>query len=539
MKRLLYLIMPLFAAACNNNANQPIGNKADTTGTTVSASRIVPRNTAIDKTNSYSDLFLDSMAVEQFIARQKPGEEVAAALRNFYNGRNFGFAWLAGDGLTEQALAFRTLYDYMKDSTTNRKLLDNELDELMLNDSLRITEPDAAVIKTELLLSWRFINYLADNYKNTQQREDVLLALVPSRRQAILQLAGKMVTDKTGMTLSDNKGYGRLKEQLKQYLSIAQNGGWPALPAGKRTYKKGSKAPLIKSIKKRLLMTGMLNSPDTSAVFDAGMEQAVRAFQASIGHTQNGVITPDLIKEMSIPALSRVQQLIVNMERMRWQPADNAGRHIQVNIPEFALHAWDGNTKAFDMAIVVGKEGHSTVMFTGNLDRIVFSPYWNVPESIVRREILPGIKKNGQYLRENDMEITGERDGLPVVRQLPGDKNELGKLKFLFPNSFNIYFHDTPHKWLFNQDKRAYSHGCIRLEDAGKMAAWLLNAMPGWTAERIDSAMNAGKEHTVKLENPVPVIISYNTAWVDENGVLQFRQDIYGHDEKLAAKLFE
>jgi len=191
------------------------------------------------------------------------------------------------------------------------------------------------------------------------------------------------------------------------------------------------------------------------------------------------------------------------------------------------------------MPIVVGKQGHSTVMFTGNLDRIVFSPYWNLPESIVRREILPGIKKDKHYLEKNEMEITGERNGLPVVRQLPGDKNELGKLKFLFPNSFDIYFHDTPHKWLFSQDKRAFSHGCIRLQDAKKMAGWLLKPMPGWTPERIDSAMNAGREQLVKLEMSVPVLINYYTAWADENGTLQFRQDIYKHDEKLAAKLFE
>jgi murein L,D-transpeptidase YcbB/YkuD len=286
-------------------------------------------------------------------------------------------------------------------------------------------------------------------------------------------------------------------------------------------------------------MGGAPVNADTSAVFDDATEQAVKAFQSSLGLTPDGIVTQALIREMNRPAISRLQQVMVNMERMRWQPLENEGRHILVNIPEFVLHAWEGKTKAFDMPIVVGKQGHGTVLFAGSLGQIVFSPYWNVPESIVRKEILPEMRKNRLYLSENDMEITGERNGLPVVRQLPGDKNELGKLKFLFPNSFNIYFHDTPHKWLFSRDKRAYSHGCIRLQDARKMAGWLLNDMPAWPPERIDSAMNAGKEQAVKPEKPVPVLINYYTAWVDENGIAQFRQDIYRHDQKLAAKLFE
>jgi len=539
--RLLYLLVPACLAACTNNTSQQADNKKNTDqpAPPPATARVVPRNTGIDSSNSYSNLFLDSTALEQFIARQKPGDATAAALRNFYNGRNFQYAWFAADGFTEQALAFRALYDYTKDSTTNRKLLDNELDELMTKDSLPIEEPDASIVKTELLLSWRFINYLGNTYKNSDKFDAALQQLVPSRRKPVLQMAEDLLAGKDDITLFDNAGYARLKEQLRQWLPLAKSGNRAALPAGSKKYKKGSRASFIKKLKKRLQWGGMAASADTSAVFDDATEQAVKAFQSSLGLTPNGIVTPALVRELNRSAASRLQQLVVNMERMRWQPHENEGRHILVNIPEFILHAWEGKTKAFDMPIVVGKEGHGTVLFAGSLDQIVFSPYWNVPESIVRREILPEMQKNRHYLSENEMEITGERNGLPVVRQLPGDKNELGKIKFLFPNSFNIYFHDTPHKWLFSRDKRAYSHGCIRLEDARKMAAWLLSNMPGWSPERIDSAMNAGKEKTVKPENPVPVLINYYTAWVDENNLLQFRQDIYRHDEKLAAKLFE
>jgi murein L,D-transpeptidase YcbB/YkuD len=198
----------------------------------------------------------------------------------------------------------------------------------------------------------------------------------------------------------------------------------------------------------------------------------------------------------------------------------------------------EGKNKVFDMNVVVGKEGHSTTMFTGDLNQVVFSPYWNVPESIVKNEILPAINRNPGYLENQNMEITNSGGDLPEIRQKPGPKNSLGKVKFLFPNSFNIYFHDTPAKSLFNQDKRAYSHGCIRLSDPPKLANYLLRNQSEWTPQAIDEAMNAGEEKTVRLKKSVPVVITYYTAWVDEGGQVNFREDIYGHDAALAKKVF-
>jgi murein L,D-transpeptidase YcbB/YkuD len=190
------------------------------------------------------------------------------------------------------------------------------------------------------------------------------------------------------------------------------------------------------------------------------------------------------------------------------------------------------------MAVVVGKESNNTMMFNGELSNVVFSPYWNVPPSIVRNEILPAMNRNGRYLASQNMEITGNSGELPVIRQRPGPGNALGKVKFLFPNSFNIYFHDTPSKSLFAKDKRAFSHGCIRLSDPEKMARYVLRDQPEWTDEKIFDAMNSGSEKYVKVKNPIPVVITYYTAWVDENGQLNFRDDIYGHDERLMAKMF-
>jgi murein L,D-transpeptidase YcbB/YkuD len=178
------------------------------------------------------------------------------------------------------------------------------------------------------------------------------------------------------------------------------------------------------------------------------------------------------------------------------------------------------------------------MMFTGDLNQVVFSPHWNVPESIVKDEILPAIEKNPDYLAIQNMEIVKHEGEYPTIRQLPGGKNALGNVKFLFPNSFDIYFHDTPAKSLFSMDKRAYSHGCIRLSNPEKMATYLLRHQPEWTPEKIYEAMNAGEEEFVRVKKPVPVFISYNTAWADENGQLNFRDDIYGHDKKLSKKMF-
>jgi murein L,D-transpeptidase YcbB/YkuD len=277
---------------------------------------------------------------------------------------------------------------------------------------------------------------------------------------------------------------------------------------------------------------------DSSNVFTDTLEMGVKSFQARYGFTPDGVIGAQVLKEMKVPAIVRLEQIMMNLERMRWIPQNSQGRLIIVNIPEFKLHMYDGKQKAFDMNVVVGKVGHNTMMFNGDLNQVVFSPYWNVPESIVEKEILPSLASNPGYLESQNMEQIGMNGDLPDIRQRPGPGNALGKVKFLFPNSFNIYFHDTPSKSLFEKDKRAFSHGCIRLAEPEKMANYVLRDQPEWTPERINAAMNAGTEKFVKVKDPIPVVITYYTAWVDDQGRLNFRDDIYAHDKKLAEKMF-
>jgi murein L,D-transpeptidase YcbB/YkuD len=263
----------------------------------------------------------------------------------------------------------------------------------------------------------------------------------------------------------------------------------------------------------------------------------IKSVQKSFGLRQDGVITAALLRQLNIPVKVRITQLLLNMERMRWVPEQPGGDFIIVNIPEFRLHVFEGEKKQFSINIVVGKEAHSTVIFTGSLKYVVFSPYLNVPPSIVRNEIAPAIKRNRNYLSKNSMEQTGYSEGLPVIRQKPGGANALGKVKFIFPNSYNIYFHDTPAKSLFSEDARAFSHGCIRLAEPQKLAAYLLRNQPKWAEQNIKTAMSAPKENWVTLKESLPVFITYFTAWVDSEGLLNFRDDIYGHDKRLATQL--
>jgi murein L,D-transpeptidase YcbB/YkuD len=477
---------------------------------------------------------MDSSTLESFIKQQKLSDSISDDMRVFYNARNFQFAWFSGDGLTEQTFTFRSLYDYSSDND-KKKVLDFKLDNLMLNDSLRSLRATRNITKTELLFTWRFIQYLWNNYPNKKVRNNLLVKFVPSQKQETIARAEAILQDDRS---GSNAAYTSMKKELEKYLDIARNGAWPTIPPSKKKYKVGKTDSLIIIIKKRLQVTGQFLEKDTSPVYTPELETAIKRCQSSFGLTSDGVINTSLIQELNKPVLSRLQQLMINMERMRWQPEEPGGRMIIVNIPEFMLHVWRGKSKEFDMEVIVGKEGNSTIMFSGMLEQVVFNPYWNIPESIVRNEILPAMEEDPEYLLKNDMEITDEVDSLPVIRQLPGDKNQLGKIKFLFPNSFDIYFHDTPNKGLFKKTQRAYSHGCIRLANAQKLATYLLEDNPEWTSEKIQEAMNSGEEKFVKIKDPIPVLINYYTAWVDEHDELQFRKDIYGHDKKTARKLF-
>jgi L,D-transpeptidase YcbB len=504
------------------------------------------RDYSITKANAYSTLFMDSTAMENFIVQKKIPDSFARRIRSFYNTRNYQYAWFHPEGLTEQARGFWSLYDfhttYSDDSTIYNKALQKKMDNLITEEAFAVSASDKSALNTELQLTRYFIQYMLQAYPEGFVKRKEMERFVPFKKRHAMEIADSLIQKKhkdDKYYEDKNISYGKLKAQLAHYHALAAKGVWEPVTPDKKTYKKGTSSPVLVQIKQRLHALGDLPVVDTTPVFNDTLELAVQSFQERHGYTPDGVIGASFIKDLNVPVQKRLQQILINMDRMRWLPNTPASDNlIVVNIPEFMLHMYEGNKKLWDMAVVVGKTGHNTMMFNGDLNQIVFSPYWNVPPSIVKDEILPEMEKDPFYLESQNMEITGEANGLPEIRQRPGYGNALGRVKFLFPNSFNIYFHDTPSKSLFERDKRAFSHGCIRLAEPEKMAQYLLRHQPDWTPERIREAMNAGEERYVKLEKPVPVIITYHTAWVDENGKLNFRDDIYKHDDKLAQKMF-
>lgn len=502
------------------------------------------RDTSINHTNAFSTLFLDSATVETFIKQQKLPGSTAAQMRSFYSRRNYQFAWFTEDGIAEHTRSFWNLHNNyiidFEDTALKFKNLHQHI-ELLMNEDTSISIAGERMLQTELELTTHFFEYSNNAYAGKLIPNE-LQWHIPRKKINAGTLLDSFIT-RDGKNLQDwepvNIYYQRLKKELVHYHEINKAGGWQVITLDKlKEYKPGDSALAIKEVKQRLQISGDDNTVDTTEYYTSGLIAVIKRKQKSFGFKEDGIITAAFIKELNVSVKERIKNMLINLERMRWVPQQPEENIIIVNIPEFRLHVFENAKKLFSINIVVGKAANNTVIFSALLKIIAFSPYWNVPPSIVRREILPAIKHNHNYLIKTNMEQKGYADGLPVIRQKPGDNNSLGRIKFLFPNDYNIYFHDTPAKELFNEESRAFSHGCIRLAAPLKLVTWLLRHQPEWTPQAMRSAMSAPTEQQVIIKEPVPVFISYFTAWVDGEGLLNFRTDIYGHDKKLAKHLF-
>ncbi len=548
LKNLLFPACILLLTACNNSKKEetiaalPETEDVDAPEEkTAKAKTMTDRDFSITKENAYNDILLDSLAMERYIiARELADKKIARRIRSFYNARNYQYAWFSSSGLTEQARFFWNQYDYavthLKDTTLVNSIFYKKAESYLNQEKLSVSTRDTNMLNTEFGFTEHFIRFINSTYEKGYVKRKEQEKFIPIKKLDPLAMADSLLNKKhkDEKYYEDvNVMYAALKKQLELYYPIAKSGGWPAIPAVKGNLKKDAADTAISFIKKRLQLTKDMPGSDTSAVFTDTLELAVKKFQRSLGYKETGIINANLVKDMNVTASTRLEQILLNMDRMRWLPQQPQGNLIIVNIPEFMLHVYDGDKTLFDMVVVVGKVGNNTMMFNGDLNQVIFSPYWNVPASIIKSEILPAIARNPNYLDRKNMERIGSG-----IRQRPGPGNALGKVKFIFPNSFNMYFHDTPSKSLFNEDKRAFSHGCIRLSQPQKMAEWLLRNDPEWNTEKIVAAMNKASERSVKLKDPVPVFVIYYTAWVDNDGRLNFRDDVYRHDAELVKKMF-
>jgi len=328
--------------------------------------------------------------------------------------------------------------------------------------------------------------------------------------------------------------YELLKRELAKYQMLAAKEAWNPVRLTNNLTRTGDSSKFISDLKRRLFMLGDFEGDTSNGVFDNKLAQGISRFQERNGLKADGNLSEQTIAELNVPLKSRVKQILVNMERSRWLPLRVSGDHVAVNIPEFRLHVYQGDSLMWSCNAVVGQTIHPTTQFYGEIKFVVFSPYWNVPPGILKNEIIPAMNRDPKYLRVHDMEVTGYRAGIPVIRQMPGASNSLGLVKFVFPNSYNIYLHDTPSKSLFSEASRAFSHGCIRISEPQRFAAFLLRNRKEWSSAKIKDAMEGGKEKQVTLSDPVPVFIAYFTAFVDRENRLNFRKDIYNLDKRLA-----
>lgn len=389
--------------------------------------------------------------------------------------------------------------------------------------------------------------YNSDRNTRTSPAEGIDLA-------ALLQTAleQNQIAESLKGLLPTDPGYARLREALALYQEITAQDGWVDVDGGP-ALKLGDLGPRIEQLRLRLLAEGDLTEAGPYADrdrFDAALGRALRLFQKRYGLEADGVLGPATVAALNVPALERLHQIGLNLDRWRWLPRDLGHRYLLVNIPDFRLQVIDNGHAALQMRVIVGKPATPTPLFEDQVTYLEFNPHWTIPDSIARRELLPLFRKDQQLLSKRKIKVLDDSvleidpDNIEwnqvtsddfdyTLRQEPGPLNPLGRLKFGFAHHTSIHLHDAPARQLFNHTKRAFSHGCVRVEKAADLAEYLLRGDPGWTSSRIAATMDQGVEQVVRVAKPIRAYLVYWTAWVDESGAVQFRNDLYKHDRRL------
>jgi len=491
-------------------------------------------------------------------------DQIDKGLSEFYVSRQLRPVWVSESGpgdRAEIALSF----------------LDECLEEGLRPENYRVdllhsfwNERDAeSLAKLDILLTLELAHYVADVREGRLVPREVDPRLFASARDKEVDLRALARSAIASADLRSfieeqspqHRHYRSLIPALARYRKIAQSGGWPAIPQGP-TLKRGMTDPRIQFVRKRLSITGEYTDPDlTSTTFDEPLERAVKLFQERHFLTPDGAIGKKTLAAMVVSAEERVRQIIVNMERWRWTSRKMEGRQIFVNIASYQLAATLGEDIEISMPVIVGREYHMTPVFSHEIEYAEFNPFWNVPASIAGNEYLPQLRKDPNVLRGKHIRIfagydedAAEVDPTSVdwkkvtnsgmnkyrLRQDPGPWNALGTVKFIFPNQYNVYLHDTPNHALFEREKRTMSHGCIRVSRPHELAAQILGSEDErWTIDRAKEAVQSNKRQIVNLETPMPVHILYRTAVVRDDGAVYFGEDIYGRDKLLEKALFQ
>jgi murein L,D-transpeptidase YcbB/YkuD len=537
MRPFLLLLAVVLVSSCNEHVKAP---------TEQEKAQLI--NEVFESREQYTVRTLDSTDILNYLAGHPELRSDSAGIRDFYARRKYQYAWFVNDSLSQAAAGFASLVNSSEAAYKESAPLRDRLMELLNNGSRADSAAcDSCRTALELALTAQFFRFADKKYGGMVGKDlHELDWFIPRKKKNYDRLLDSLTAGRMDLRAIEplHPQYGKLKDELKRYAALDTLVRWDMLSLGER--KKlvpGDTASVIPDIRQRLMVLGdLVGGMDTillsSTAYDSTLMHAVQRFQEHHALLSDGVIGNSVIRQLNVTPAQRVRTILINMERLRWVPEAYAPDLILVNIPEFRMHIFENGKEAWNMKVVVGNEATRTVIFSDTLSNIVFSPYWGVPQSIVRNEIVPAMRKNPNYLAKKGMERIGGSDSNPVIRQKPGPGNALGKVKFLFPNSYSIYFHDTPSKGGFARESRAASHGCIRLSEPQRLAEYLLRNDTTWTTEKIKAAMNKSSETWVKLKEKRPVTIGYFTAWVGSDGKLNFCDDVYGHDEKLARELF-
>lgn len=483
----------------------------------------------------------------------------------FYADGGYSLAWVRGGRPTPQALAMVQLFKQAAFKGLDPEDYDASRWDARVAALGRAGGTDPVHFDLALTVcAMRYISALEVGRVNPHHAK---FLLVGAERQDLAQVLRKSIINAADVSAAlapvepPYAGYKRAESALAAYIKLAQQGDTPRLPIpAKPAHPGDAYAPLPMLVQRLRQLRDLLSSgavPAQPATYQGEIVAAVKRFQRRHGLELDGVLGPDTISALNIPIRKRVGELDLTLERYRWIPRGFPQPPVVINIPEFRLRTMRRQPAPFlSMEVVVGKAyGHHTPVFTGYMTYVIFRPYWNVPYSIQRAELVPKIRLDPDYLAENRFEVVNRyhevitddhvsadvlselRSGALEIRQRPGPENSLGLVKFIFPNNYNVYLHGTPATQLFAHARRDFSHGCIRVEHPVALAQWVLRNNPGWSEERIRAAMDGDKTFKVDLGKPIPVLILYSTAVVEPDGGVHFFRDIYGEDARLAHQL--
>ncbi len=480
---------------------------------------------------------LDSIFVASFFSKHPKVKEYEPEVRALYRKHQYHFIWYDSKGINELADLLNSKINTLDEEGVETTIpYKKEMDAIF--DVEASSKPDA---ETELFLSSLYFFYADKVFHGLDVKKRQELGwYLPRKRLSYVTYLDSLIAN-PNLINKDEKNLGqyyRLKAELLRYREIEKRNSWENISEDpkRKIIKVGDSSSTVTQVRSRLAALGHIKTDSGSSVYDNKMALGVLNYRKSVGLPDNTLISSKLLASLNLPLDHWIKTITVNMERCRWIPNDitKSKEYIAINIPSYQLHYFKDAKLALQSNVVVGKIMNQTVIFSGMMKFIVFSPYWNVPKSIIKKEIAPEMKKNKNYLEEHNMEWNGGQ-----IRQKPGPENSLGLVKFLFPNSNNIYLHDSPAKSLFDQSSRAFSHGCIRVAKPAELANMILKDDKLWTPEKIDSVMHQTKESWYTLKHKIPVYIGYFTAWVDDAGVLHFYDDVYKRDDRLAELIFE